>query len=210
MVNPEQNESNLANTMYSPALSNTETVFSTDWFAIELQTFVQTPEFKYEPYYRMIVPDSVLVLATTSDEQVILVKQFRPAIGAITLELPAGAVDPGEAPEDAAKRELLEETGYVCNDWKQLGSGRLMASRLDSRQFAFYGSGAILDPSFERKEPIDVVLTDPSQLKRLALTGEFGQFPAFALLVLADWRVGTSFTSPDQTKFQFPAGATKS
>eukprot|EP00392_Amoebophrya_sp_AT5.2_P019179 g19921.t1 len=48
-----------------------------------------------------------------SDEKTLLVKQFRPAINAYTLELPAGLVDRGETPEQAALRELKEETGYV-------------------------------------------------------------------------------------------------
>jgi ADP-ribose pyrophosphatase len=55
----------------------------------------------------------VCVLALTSDNQVVLAKQFRPGPHKILLELPGGAVDKNETPLEAIKRELLEECGYV-------------------------------------------------------------------------------------------------
>jgi ADP-ribose pyrophosphatase len=178
-----------------PRLLDSETVLTTEWFDVERQTFSHLPDLQGQPYYRVVAPDAVLMLATTSDGNIILVRQFRPAIEEYTLELPAGAVDQGERPEATAARELLEETGFVCKQWDRLGSGRLMASRVNSRQFAFFGSGATLDPSFQKKEAIEVVLARPSQLKRMVLSGEFAQFAAFALFIMADWRMGTSFTA---------------
>jgi ADP-ribose pyrophosphatase len=56
--------------------------------------------------------DSVAVLALTPDDQVVLVEEFRPGPEAILLELPGGVVEPGQAPIEAARAELLEETGY--------------------------------------------------------------------------------------------------
>lgn len=55
------------------------------------------------------------VVAIDADGQVLLVRQPRPAVGARLLELPAGLVDPGEAPIDCARRELAEETGYAAD-----------------------------------------------------------------------------------------------
>jgi ADP-ribose pyrophosphatase len=57
--------------------------------------------------------DMVAVLALTDAREVVLVRQFRPGPEAILLELPAGVVDPGTDPADAAAAELLEETGYA-------------------------------------------------------------------------------------------------
>ena len=56
--------------------------------------------------------DSAAVLALTPSTEVILVEEFRPGPEAVLLELPGGAVEPGQAPMDAARAELLEETGY--------------------------------------------------------------------------------------------------
>jgi ADP-ribose pyrophosphatase len=56
--------------------------------------------------------DMVAVLALTDAREVVLVRQFRPGPEAVLLELPAGVLDPGAEPTDAAAAELLEETGY--------------------------------------------------------------------------------------------------
>ncbi|MFA6296210.1 MAG: NUDIX hydrolase [Patescibacteria group bacterium] len=55
----------------------------------------------------------VCILAITKNNKVILAKQFRPGPEKILLELPGGYIDKGETPANAAKRELLEETGYI-------------------------------------------------------------------------------------------------
>jgi ADP-ribose pyrophosphatase len=57
-------------------------------------------------------PDTVAVLALTDDDQVVLVREFRPGPEELILELPGGLIDEGQTPEEAARRELLEETGY--------------------------------------------------------------------------------------------------
>src|SRR5262245_56116600 len=55
---------------------------------------------------------SAVVLALRDDGQVVLVREFRPGPEEVLLELPGGEVEPGEDPHEAARRELLEETGY--------------------------------------------------------------------------------------------------
>ena len=56
--------------------------------------------------------EAVGIVAAFEDNSVLMVKQYRPAVKMVTMEIPAGLVEPGEAPEKAALRELEEETGY--------------------------------------------------------------------------------------------------
>ena len=65
-------------------------------------------------------PEASAVIPFVSQNEIIMVRQFRYALGRETLEIPAGKVDPGETPDSCAGRELVEETGYVAETLKFL------------------------------------------------------------------------------------------
>ena len=66
-------------------------------------------------------PGAVAILALFDDGLVLLERQFRYPHRREFIEIPAGKLEPGEPPLDTAKRELLEETGYVAQEWTRLG-----------------------------------------------------------------------------------------
>jgi ADP-ribose pyrophosphatase len=72
--------------------------------------------------HRSIVrhPGSAVMMAVDRDSRILLVKQFRLPAEQYLWELPAGRIDPGETPLEAAKRELREETGYDAKAWSNL------------------------------------------------------------------------------------------
>ena len=65
---------------------------------------------------------SAVMMAVDEKKRVLLVRQFRLPAGKELWELPAGRLDPGEKPLQAAKRELIEETGYRAKKWRKLAS----------------------------------------------------------------------------------------
>jgi ADP-ribose pyrophosphatase len=67
-------------------------------------------------------PGSVVIIPMTARNEIILVRQYRPAIGRWAWELPAGSLKPGEDVERAARRECQEETGHVPSRLERLGS----------------------------------------------------------------------------------------
>jgi ADP-ribose pyrophosphatase len=75
-------------------------------------------------FYVIENSDWVNVVAVTKDFDVVMIEQFRHGIEEITLEIPGGMIDGDESPETAARRELLEETGYTSDEFVLLGKSR--------------------------------------------------------------------------------------
>lgn len=155
-------------------------VFETRWFSIEATSNRYSNN---EPYYRLSCNDSVAILAVTPEQKIILIREFRPALGSYLLELPAGYVDSNESSNDAIKRELREETGFVCDSVNSTGALRIAPSRINNTLYTFFGKGAnAVDPI---KENIEVVLVTQNEFKRLIADREFVLTSGIAMYFLA-------------------------
>ena len=82
----------------------------------------------------------------TRKNELLLVRQFRHAVAEVTLELPAGHVEKGETPEQAARKELLEETGHVAEKFELLASLSPSTSRFTNRMWCYFAPDATAAP----------------------------------------------------------------
>jgi 8-oxo-dGTP pyrophosphatase MutT (NUDIX family) len=76
---------------------------------------------KQSSFFVIENPDWVNIIAVTKESQIVLIEQFRHGTEEIILEIPGGMIDEGESPETAARRELLEETGFSSGNFIFLG-----------------------------------------------------------------------------------------
>src|SRR5437867_5841802 len=86
-------------------------------------------------------PGAVVILPILDPGRLVLIRNQRPALGKEIWELPAGTLDPGEAPEACAKRELIEETGYKAASLTPLGRFYTSPGFSDELMFAYAAAG---------------------------------------------------------------------
>ena len=117
--------------------------------------------------------DCVAVVVLDSKDNVILVRQFRKAVGKILLEVPAGGVDPGEQPIASVRRELQEEIGYLANKIDKLG-GFYAAPGYYTEYLHLYLATHLIPRRLEAEdtEDIEVVRVPLSRIPELINSGE--------------------------------------
>lgn len=118
-------------------------------------------------------PHWASVLCVTNASEVVLVRQYRHGLGSASLELPAGVIEPGEPPEQAARRELLEETGFASDDWVSIHSVSTEPARHTTRAHFFCARNArsVRAPAPEESEVLEQVTVPLPELRRMALDG---------------------------------------
>jgi 8-oxo-dGTP pyrophosphatase MutT (NUDIX family) len=113
-------------------------ILKTPWFKLIAKKAVDSPS----PYYVIQSTDAVSIIAMTKDQQVLLVQQYRPAIDSESLELPGGHLKDDETPEEAARRELLEETGYRAVKFQFLGLLYPNTTRMGHKLWCYFAEDA--------------------------------------------------------------------
>jgi ADP-ribose pyrophosphatase len=117
-------------------------------------------------------PKVVTILGLTEEKMVILVRQFRPGPEKVLLELPGGGLENGELPEEAARREFLEETGYT-GEFELAGQSLDCAySTLLRYNFVATGCRNVQDQDLDENEFMDVVLVTLPEFRAHLRTGE--------------------------------------
>jgi 8-oxo-dGTP pyrophosphatase MutT (NUDIX family) len=117
-------------------------IFKDRWFIARADS-CELPDGRIiEPYYVIELPNWCNIVAITGDEKVIMVRQYRHALGKTILELPGGVIDAGETPEHAALRELKEETGYAVDAVQYLYKASPNPATNNNMAYFFLATGA--------------------------------------------------------------------
>lgn len=170
------------------------------WDVVESKVLVESPWITFRKdrcilpdgteipdYYWWQERDFAVVFGVTTDNKVVLVEQYRHGIKDINLELPAGLIDEGEEPINAAKRELLEETGFLTDNIKFQRIMYYDAGKSSKKGYLFFAKNLINTGSqcLDQTECINIKLIDFDKIIELINNGTIKSTGAVAAILLA-------------------------
>ncbi len=139
------------------------------------------------PFYVLESAPWVHVIPLTPENLLVLIRQYRHGIRQVTLEIPGGLVETRDTPEEAARRELLEETGYRAPELLPLGYVHPNPAILNNRCYSFLARGVYpagpMQP--DEKEDIEVILRPLEEIPHLIRRGDI----THALVLAAFYRL---------------------
>jgi ADP-ribose pyrophosphatase len=128
----------------------------------------------------------IVVFAVTADQRVVLVRQYKHGIAKEVLELPAGAIDPGENAEQTVQRELREETGYTADSFELVRSFVVDPTNSDTLAHLFLARNAMktAEQDLDATEDIRVELATFDELREHVRSGSIESMPHVAAIYL--------------------------
>jgi 8-oxo-dGTP pyrophosphatase MutT (NUDIX family) len=144
-------------------------------FGVDSHALVHPRTGREHEFFILEAPDWCNIVPLTREREVVMVRQRRHGIDAETLELPGGMIDPGDAsPLEAARRELLEETGYGAREVVATGVIAPNPAMQTNRCWSFlaFGVEKVAEPVLDGGEDIDVVLIPYAEIPARVARGE--------------------------------------
>ena len=149
---------------------------------------VELPDGRVIPDWPWVItPDYVNVIAVTEDGEFLCFRQTKYGVDGTSFAAVGGYIEPGEEPLTAARRELLEETGYEAPEWIDLGHYRVDGNRGAGTAYLFLARGArrVADADADDLEEQDLLHLSRSELKAALAAGEFKLLPWATAVALA-------------------------
>ena len=165
-------------------LLSTEHIVQDQWIDFRKSAYRYPDGRVFEPFYTFSKRDYAVIAASDAEGRYICVRQFRQGIREVTTEFPAGGLDSRDGarsgPDEAlaaAKRELMEETGYVSDQWTHLMTIPSNATISDNYAHLFKAENCrpAGEQHLDETEVLHVVLLTVEEIDRLIGEGEFQQ-----------------------------------
>lgn len=145
-------------------------------------------EFQGKTFTRAVVehPGAVVILPVTNKGRLLILRQYRHAIGKHILEFPAGTLEKGERPLVCAKREIAEETGFQAKKWKSLGLLYPTPGFCDEVQHLYLAKDLHYDPlPGDEDESMEVEERSVSWVEKAIREGRFADAKSMAIFLRA-------------------------
>ena len=186
----------MENKKYSPApwkVLKSEMVVDEKWYKLRRDHVALPNGLEMDDYYVSVRPNVVLTFPLTEDNHVIFVRQYKHAAGGIFVELPGGVVDEHEMePAEAAKREMLEETGYAADEVELLLEVTDNPTKDTNRMYYFLARNVrkVAEQDLDESEAIEVLKVPLQEVEQMILNGQLQVAGTIALCLLALRKLG--------------------
>jgi ADP-ribose pyrophosphatase len=150
---------------------DTETLFDGSFLKARRDT-VRLPDGQSATREYIVHPGAVVIIPMLEGGRLVLERQFRYPVGRVMTEFPAGKLDAGEDPLVCAKRELLEETGYVADQWAYAGAMHLAIAYSTEIIHIFFAKGLVQGPAkLDSDEFLEVVIAPVDEFLQACRNG---------------------------------------
>jgi ADP-ribose pyrophosphatase len=157
------------------------------WLSVESHAVELPGGQVIEDWPWIITPDYVNILAITTEGKALVFRQVKYAVEGDSLAPVGGYIEPGEDPQEAARRELLEETGFQASRWTFLGRYRVDANRGAGTGYMYLAQGAVAvaEPDADDLEEQRLLRIDLEEMRQALSDGEFKVLPWATVVALA-------------------------
>jgi 8-oxo-dGTP pyrophosphatase MutT (NUDIX family) len=166
------------------------------WFPLALRKYKLPNERIIDDFYIYKQGKGVMVLAITKNKEIVFVRQYKPGVDDIVLELPAGLVE-DKSIEENAKRELMEETGIVAEGLELLGNLYQCPTKNNFVCHCFITNNAEInsEPEPDENEEIEVVLIPINEVEKMIAENKIKCSDTLACLYIAKIKYPVIFNS---------------